>query len=146
MAGKARGAIVDALVDKLKGINGSAPYNIDVNNNVSNKLEFWDEVLDFPSVSVVAGNEFREYLPGEFKWGHLGVTIRCYVQQEEPIEELEKLLVDIERVIDDNNELTYDIGKVTQEIRINAISTDEGLLAPYGVGEITVEVLYEVSP
>ena len=146
MAGKARGAIVDALVDKLKGINGASPYNIDLNNNVTNKLEFWDEVFDFPSVSVVAGNEFREYLPGEFKWGHLGVTIRGYVQQEDPIQELEKLLVDIERVVDDNNELTYDIGKVTQEIRITSISTDEGLLAPYGVGEITLEVLYEVSP
>ena len=146
MSGKARGAIVDALVEKLKGINGSSPYPIDVNNNVSNKLEFWDEVFDFPSVSVVAGNEFREYLPGEFKWGRLGITIRCYVQQEEPVTELEKLLVDIERVIDDNNDLTYDSGKVTQEVRISSISTDEGLLAPYGVGEITLEVLYEVIP
>jgi hypothetical protein len=146
MAGKARGAIVDALVEKINGINGATPYIVDLNNNASNKLEFWDEVFDFPSVSVTAGNEFREYLPGGFKWGHLGITIRCYVQQEEPISELEKLLVDIERAIDDNNMLTYDIGKVTQEIRINSISTDEGLLAPYGVGELTLEVLYEVSP
>lgn len=146
MAGKARGAIVDALVTKLKDIDGTSSYNIDLNNNVTNKLVFWDEVNDFPYVSVTAGNEIREYLPGDsFKWGLLGVTIRIYVHDEDPVNELEKIFVDTETVIDGNNQLTYDTSKITQEIRIQSITSDEGLLAPYGVGEITLEVKYQVT-
>jgi len=61
MAGKARSAIVNALITKLKDIDGSGSFNIDLANNVTNKLIFWDEVNDFPYVSVVAGNEVREY-------------------------------------------------------------------------------------
>lgn len=145
MAGKARGAIVDALVTKLKGIDGTGSFNIDLNNNVTNKLIFWDEVNDFPYISVTAGNEIREYLPGDsFKWGFLGVTIRAYVHDEDPVNELEKVFVDVETIIDDNNQLTYDTSKTTQEVRIQSITSDEGLLSPYGVGEITLEVRYQV--
>ena len=145
MSGKARGSIVDALITELKNIDGtSGIYNIDFNDNVSNRLEFWDEVNDFPSVSVVAGNEFREYLPASFKWGYLTITIRVYVYTEDTIEELEKALVDIEAVIDQSQNLNYDTGKTTEEIQITSITTDEGLLVPYGVGEVTLQVRYEV--
>ena len=144
MAGKARSAIVDAIIEKLKLIDGSGNFNVDLANNVTNKLIFWDEVNDFPYVSVVAGNEVREYLPGGFKWGMLGINIRMYVYDEEPLEALEKVLYDIEEQIDANNVLTYDTGKQTEQMTILSIATDEGLLAPYGVGEITLEVRYQV--
>ena len=144
MAGKARSAIVDAIIEKLKLIDGSGNFNVDLANNVTNKLIFWDEVNDFPYVSVVAGNEVREHLPGGFKWGMLGINIRMYVYDEEPLEALEKVLYDIEEQIDANNVLTYDTGKQTEQMTILSIATDEGLLAPYGVGEITLEVRYQV--
>ena len=70
--------------------------------------------------------------------------IRLYVYDEEPNEMLEKALVDIETQLDANNILTYDTGKSTEQISILSITTDEGLLAPYGVGEIALEVRYEV--
>ena len=144
MAGKARSAIVDAVIAKLKQIDGSGSFNIDLANNVTNKLIFWDEVNDFPYVSVVAGNETREYLPGGFKWGIIGINIRMYVYNEEPLEDLEKVLYDIETQLDANNVLTYDTGKSTEQITILSIATDEGLLAPYGVGEITAEIRYQL--
>jgi hypothetical protein len=145
MAGRARGGIVEALVTKLKLIDGSGTYNSDLASNVTNKLVFWDEVNDFPYLSVTAGNEVREYLPGNsFKWGILGITVRMYVQGEDPVNELEKVFTDVEEIIDNNNQLTYDVGKTTQEIRIQSITSDEGLLAPFGVGEITLEVKYQV--
>ena len=144
MAGKARSAIVNELITELKKIDGSGSFNIDLADNVTNKLVFWDEVNDFQYVSVVAGSEVREYLPGGFKWGLLGITIRMYVYGEEPLDELEKVLYDIETQLDANNVLTYDTGKSTEQITILSISTDEGLLAPYGVGEITAEVRYQL--
>jgi len=74
----------------------------------------------------------------------LGVNIRMYVYGEEPLDELEKVLYDIETQLDANNVLTYDTGKSTEQITILSIATDEGLLAPYGVGEITAEVRYQL--
>jgi len=144
MAGKSRSAIVNAIITELKKIDGSGSYVVDLANNVTNKLVFWDEVNDFPYISVVAGSETREYLPGGFKWGYLGITIRIYVYGEEPLDELEKVLYDVETQLDKDHTLIYDTDKSTEQITLLSISTDEGLLAPYGVGEITLEIRYQV--
>ena len=40
MAGKARSAIVNALITKFKLIDGSGAWNTNLNNNVTNKLIF----------------------------------------------------------------------------------------------------------
>ena len=53
---------------------------------------------------------------------------------------------DIETVIEDNAQLKYVDAKnnefTTQQITIVSIDTDEGVLEPLGVGEITIEVRY----
>ncbi len=141
----ARSKIIDALVVKLKLIDGTAQYELNIFNNVFNKLKFWDEVNDYPSMFLNAGPETREYLPGGFKWGHMTATIRVYVSAEEPEAELEKAFTDIEYVIDANGNLDYDSGKQTEDIKIMSIHTDEGLLAPIGVGEITLQIMYELE-
>ena len=148
---KARSAITNAIITELKKIDGgnivgyTTQYSVDLAENVTNKLIFWDEVNDFPFVSVVPGNEVREYHPGGFKWGHLGINIRCYVHGEEPLDELEKVLYEIETQLDADQTITYDTGKTTEQITVLSIATDEGLLAPYGVGEITCEIRYQVT-
>ena len=142
---KARSAITNAVITELKKIDGTGDYSVDFANNVTNKLIFWDEVNDFPFVSVVPGNETREYHSGGFKWGHLGINIRAYVHGEEPLDELEKVLYEIETQLDADQTITYDTGKTTEQITVLSIATDEGLLAPYGVGEITCEIRYQVA-
>jgi hypothetical protein len=139
-----RSKIVDELVVKIKEINGSGTYLSNLYGNVHNKLKFYNEVDDFPSVYLSVGPETREYLPGDFKWAHLSVTIRIYVKAEEPEAELEKVFTDIESVIDANGNLDYDNGKFTEDMKIMAINTDEGLLAPIGVGEITLHIQYDL--
>lgn len=140
-----RSKIVKALVEKLKLINGTAPYKSNLyGKNVTDKLRFWDEVNDFPYVCAVAGNETREYHPGNFKWGYLNISIKLYVYGEDCHELLENLISDVEKVIELNENLVIDTGTTT-EILINSIVTDEGLLTPYGVGEVTITVRYQVS-
>lgn len=140
----ARSKILDSLIVKLKEINGTGNYSINLFNNVTKSNVFWDEVNDFPYVCAIAGFENREYLPGGFKWGYLTITLRVYVRGETPVEQLEDVLVDIEKCIDANRELAYDTGKETTEIDIVSIVTDEGLLKPFGVGEVTLQVRYQV--
>ena len=140
-----RSLIIDALVAKLKLINGTGPYRTNLGNNVHPRLLFWDEVNEFPAVHLSAGNEQREYLPGGYKNRFLSVTIRMYVKAEDTVAELEKLLNDVEFVIEENGRLAYQdhLGaQTTHDILITSIDTDEGVLSPLGVGEVLLQVRY----
>jgi hypothetical protein len=88
----------------------------------------------------------REYLPSDFTWGFLNVSIKLYCRGENSQQELEQLLEDVEHAVDANRVLVYDQDKnlETTEILIQSITTDEGLLAPYAVGEINLQVRYQL--
>jgi hypothetical protein len=138
--------IVNALVEKLKDINGAGLYLSNVNGNVSPRLKFWDEVEEFPALHLNAGSETRDYQGGGYKTRFLSITIRCYVQAEDAVEALDDLLEDVETVLEDNSRLAYkdrnNATQYTQQITIVSIDTDEGVLEPLGVGEILIEVRY----
>lgn len=142
-----RKKVVDALVKKLEEIDGNNPFNTNLFKNVDGKLKFLDEIEEYPKVCVVAGDEFREYQPGAFKWRLLDITIRAYIRDENDAQEtLALLLEDIERVIDDNDTLVYDDTVSPHlsltEMVIDSITTDEGVIAPLGIGEIAITVRY----
>lgn len=138
--------IVNALVDKLKTINGSGQFLTDVNENVHPRLKFWDEVEEFPALHLNAGSETREYQGGGYKDRYLSITIRCYVNEEDAQAALNALMEDVETVLEESSNLEYrDAQNRTfnvQQISIVSIDTDEGVLEPLGVGEITIEVRY----
>jgi hypothetical protein len=137
---------VNALVEKLKDIDGSGNFLSNVNENVSPRLKFWDEVEEFPAIHLNAGSETREYQAAGYKDRFLSITLRCYVQAEDAVEALDELMEDVETVVEDSSRLTYfdRTGAVqyTQQITIVSIDTDEGVLEPLGVGEILIEVRY----
>jgi len=142
-----RTSIVTALAEKLKVIDGTGSYKTNLFDNSFAKLKFWDEVSDFPAVYIVAGSETREYMPAAFAWGFLNVSLKIYTRGEESQQLLENLLEDIESVIDGlRGVLIYDVTNNynTSEISITSITTDEGLLAPYSVGEINLLLRYQV--
>lgn len=142
-----RTSIVKALAERFKTIDGTAPYVTNLQGLSFAKLKFWDEINDFPSVYLSPGTEVREYHPADFAWGMLGVCVKVYCKSEDTAqEELEQLLEDLERCIDANRQLVYDTDNnyETTEILIDSITTDEGLLAPYAVGEINLQVRYQI--
>jgi hypothetical protein len=85
-------------------------------------------------------------MPSDFTWGFLGISMKLYCHGEFAQEELEQLLQDVEDVIDANRVLVYDDTNnyETTEILLTSITTDEGLLAPYAIGEINLQVRYVV--
>ena len=138
--------IVNALVEKLKNIDGTGNFLTNLNENVSPRLKFWDEVEEFPAIHLNAGSETREYQGGGYKDRFLSITVRCYVQDEDSVAALDKLLEDVETVLEDNSRLSYKDrngnSATTQQITIVSVDTDEGVLEPLGVGEILIEVRY----
>jgi len=144
----ARKKIVDALVEELNTeINGVAPYNSNIFKNAHGHLKFLDQISEYPHICVVAGDETRTYEPGGLKWRFLQVEIRCYISDtEDPQEVLSLLMEDIERVIDDNDVLTYDDtvspNLTTTSLTLLTLTTDEGALAPLGIGSLSIECRY----
>mgnify|MGYP001015433077 CR=1 FL=1 len=141
-----RANILDALVEVLKGIDGSGAMLQDVANNVHPFLKFWDEVDEFPAIHLNAGGESREYRTSSIKDRFLQVTIRCYVNEEDAQVALSELLEDVETCLEDNSRLQYqdrfNVERFGQQITIVSIDTDEGALEPLGVGEVVIEVRY----
>ena len=141
-----RQSIVNALVTKFKTINGTGTFLTNVFDNVSPRLKFWDEVEDFPAIHLNAGSESRDYQAGGYKDRFLTVTVRAYVKEEDAVDALDKLLEDIETVVEANSRLAYtdrqNNTQHTQQITVVSIDTDEGVLEPYGVGEMLLEVRY----
>ena len=96
-----------------------------------------------------AGSETRENLAGGVKNRFLSITLRVYVKNFENAQKnLYELIEDIETVIEDNSVLSYvnrdtpPVTQYTQDILIQSIETDEGVLDPLGVGEVLVLVRY----
>jgi hypothetical protein len=141
-----RTSILKALIEKFKLIDGNAPYSVNIFNNAYPVIKFWDEVNDFPCVYGSTGSETRDYLPGNFTWAYLGISLKIYCKGEDAQQQLELLLEDIETVVNANRELVYDTvnNHETTEILVVSITTDEGLLAPYAVGELNLQVRYQL--
>ena len=77
----------------------------------------------------------------------MNLDIRVYVEnQEDSQEALAVLMEDIERVIDENDILAYDTtvspNLNTTSLTLLQLSTDEGVLAPLAIGEMTIECRY----
>ncbi len=141
-----RKMIVTSLVTKLKTINGLGAFLTDLGNQVEPRLKFWDEIDDFPAIHCNAGTETREYLGAGVKIRFLNITLRCYVKAEDSTDALDRLIEDVETVIEGNSRLSYvdnqGATQFTQDIKILSIETDEGVLEPLGVGEVLLEVRY----
>tara|TARA_B100001939_G_scaffold345251_1_gene361388 strand:+ start:251 stop:703 length:453 start_codon:yes stop_codon:yes gene_type:complete len=141
-----RSAIVDALVVELKKINQTGAFLSDVYDNVHPRLKFWDEVDTFPAIHLNAGSETREYQGGGYKDRFLNITIRCYVKETDAVTALDQLLEDVETVVESNGRLAYidrqGVTQTTHDIIILSIDTDEGVLEPFGVAEMQLQVQY----
>lgn len=148
----ARSGIVKAMAEGLAAkLTGKEGYINNVYGNVTNKVLHFDDITDFPYISVTPGPETREDMPSNLSWGHLTVFIRLYVENADDAQgELESLVSDIETYVDTHLSQEYNAvtptGVVLRETVTNsivAITTDEGLLDPNALGEVVLDVQYE---
>lgn len=138
-----RVAIRNTLVELLKTELNGTTYPSNCFETVETKQIFWDEINSFPALAVVNGTEYTEYQPGSFTWKRLNLVIKVYVKEDDEGAMLEQFLEDIEAVLDANNSIEYEPGKTTEQISILSVDTDEGLLYPFGVAEVSVMIQYQ---
>lgn len=139
-----RTSILKALANKFKEELDGIKYKSNIYGNAFPFLKFWDEISNFNSIYMSVGSETREYLPC-FTWAFLGTSLKLYCKGEDSQEQLEQLLEDVESVINANRVLVYDTvnNLETTEILISSITSDEGLLQPYAIAEISILIRYQ---
>ena len=149
-----RNSIVSAIGELIKGeLNGSNPtkYFTNIYNNVYVSSKQFSQIQDFPAVTVTPGPESFEYILSGLRWNYLQVYIRTYVKDEsEPNAKLELIIEDIKNLIDEFDSISYTVTKPdgtelnlrTTQSTLSEISTDEGLLAPLGIGELVLTIRY----
>lgn len=148
----ARIAIPKAYAAKLNQVlNGTGEYLTNIYNNVESRVMHFQDIQNFPTITVTPGPETREDMPSNFTMCRLEVAVRVYVKNQDDAQgELEQIIGDLEKFFDNNLDIEYNLitsgGQETQKTISNtilSITTDEGLLAPQGIGEILLSVEYE---
>lgn len=127
--------------ESISSLNSSYTFQNNIYGNVFRKVKFLDEVNDFPSIYFQVGEEVRVYNTLGNTTGIITLTLRIYVTEEDSSKGLDSLIQDIEHVIYNMNTGIYDI----RDITINSVDTDEGLVKPYGIGEIELIIEYELD-
>jgi|TARA_R110000796_G_scaffold2125_10_gene8565 hypothetical protein len=148
----ARSGITQAMVSKLSELmDGTGDYVNNLYGNVDSRVVHFDDVEEFPYISITPGAETREDMPSNFTWATLNMNITIYVKSEEATQaSLESIISDVETFLDTNLQLDYtvvtsdgELIKTTVDNTITQINTDEGILSPLALGQVTATVRYE---
>jgi len=133
-----RTQIIDALVDHLAA-------NTDIHaNNVFKRYLYLDDINDWPTITMMPQTETRIHRGADARQGIFTVFIRGYVYSEEDsLGTAETFAQQIDSAIDTfaDTYVQYEV----EEARVIELRTDEGLFHPYGMADITLQVVYEVS-
>lgn len=149
-----RTSIADAIVERLKkDMDGSNPTEFFTNmyGNVSRQTYSFEHINEFPYIAVHVGTETGNYLPSAQQWVYLEIPILIYDKEKDDINmQLEKLIADVKTSIDTGGNLQYTIMKPdgstidseATDMQITSVSTDEGILSPFGFAQVNVTVRY----
>ena len=142
---------MEQLVTNLKRIDGNQDTVINAPNSpytfnhalasVYRDFRYLDEVNDFPTICLYGATDRREHIGTDVRYGNFLTTIRGYLKGS--IDDVDNLIDDILFVIESMNfDHTLDTLNLV-DARVISIESDEGLLLPYGLCDITVQVTYE---
>ena len=151
--------IVRGVVESIDMTFGSQQYLFTPNVNISpssvifntqasqvfREFKYLDDVNDFPTITL-SGTPRENWSQIESRQPFRSMTqsIRGYVKTGEELDSLhesENLARDIETVIDRFSDMASNLG--VERAQVLSVNTDEGLLTPYGVCELQVEIFYE---
>ena len=134
-----RKQIIDGFVTEL----GQTP-DVDA-SNVHKHFKFLDELNDFPSVCFVAGTERRDQLGANRRLATIDIALRGYVFDENNVDKAEILAQNVESKVASFSANVAARANGVSDARVVSFRTDEGLLQPYGVADLEIQILYDVE-
>lgn len=110
--------------------------------NVFKGIRFIDQINDFPSIYVQAGVESYSYESKGNTTASLELMLRVYTYEENGMHKLEDIVEDIVRQVE---RINFTQSNRIIICRVVSVDTDSGLLDPYGLGEIRIQLEYDVE-
>lgn len=116
--------------------------NREIYDNVFRGLKFIDQINDFPCIYVQAGQETFDYNSKNSTTASMSLMFRVYTYEENAIHGIEELADGVVNVLE--RIIPYPEKRIIEAIVVS-VDTDNGLLEPYGLAEILVNVIYDVD-
>lgn len=150
-----KNTIIQNLITHLRLINATthevpgcpfSPYTYKTNlfGNVTDQLKFLDNINDFPTVTFFqTSSERRIERGGGEVYAAVNYIIRCYFLADDNADQADDFIEDIQfalnsfRYTQSNSDLV--------DLKILAVSSDERLLTPYGVSELSFGLIYRLT-
>lgn len=145
--------MLEALVRELRLIDGGTSvldshytFELDCHENVYPQYRFLEEINDFPTVCFYVVEETVTHIGGDVRYKTALINLRGYVHEnlgewEDSNWWAEALLDDIEHVLRHIRERN----RCFIDVRILELSTDEGIMVPYGVADMILSITYEAE-
>lgn len=117
------------------------------------RFKMFEELKEFPYIAVNLGTETQDYQPSAQRWKYQPMTIMVFLKEHDTDTRddlLETFIYDLEKILDSHEKLSYTINRpdgrgesgTIIDCSITSTSTDEGLLAPFALAEISFTVRY----
>ena len=150
-----KGDIVTNLIAHMNLIAGQehsvpgcpfSPYTYKNNlfGNATDQFKFLENINDFPTVSLFQTSaEFRHPQGSGEVYGTANFLARCYFMASENEEQADDFIEDLQYNI---NSFKYTQSNPDLvDLRIQAVSSDEKMLDPYGIVEVSIILVYRLT-
>ena len=104
-------------------------------------FRYIDQINDFPYISYSASSSALTHIGDDVRYSRMEIQLRGYVRGENAQDLSDQLALDIEDVLQSFRESASALDVV--DCRILSVSTDEGLMEPYGIVDIAFECSYQ---
>ena len=150
-----KGTIIQNLIAHLNLINGEehvvagcpfSPYTYKNNlfGNATDDFKYLENINDFPTVSFFQSSAEQRFPQGSGEvYGSANFLARCYFMASENEEQADDFIEDLQFSI---NSFKYtQSNSDLVDLRIQAVSSDEKMLDPYGIVEVSLVLVYRLT-
>jgi hypothetical protein len=150
-----KNTILQSLISHMKLINGSthnvpscpfSPYTYKNNvfGNVTDQFKFLENINDFPTVTFFQTSPEQRFERGGGEvYATVNYVVRCYFLSSDHDEQADDFIEDLQFSIN-SFKYTQTSGDLV-DVRILAVSSDEKILEPYGIAELSLALVYRLT-
>ena len=111
----------------------------------SSILKTLDEINDFPYITFTPSSESRQHYGANLRWGTTLIQLRGYTYDTstDAMTAAETLSNNIEQIVDAFRAAHPTLNVV--QMRVLSITTDEGVMEPYGIADLSIQLTYETT-
>lgn len=104
-------------------------------------LRFLHEINTFPSFYLHPRNESRTHISHGVRLAIISCDLRGYVYDDQ-LGNVELFARQVEETVNSFAKLHLNL---VDECRVTTVRTDEGVMTPYGIIDLTLEILYRIE-